>query len=64
MAYNRKNYNKRVRYIIEVYQQAKERDIPDTRILRFVFPSHGIHISYRQWMNIKAMKPSEYNEAI
>lgn len=61
MAYNRTNYNKRVQYIIQVYNKAKERDIPDTRILKSVFPNHGIYISYRQWMNIKAMKPSEYN---
>jgi len=61
MAYNRSNYSKRVQYIVEVYKQAKERDIPDTRILRVVFPKHGIYISYRQWMNIKAMKPSDYN---
>ena len=61
MAYNRKNYNKRVQYIVKVYQEAKERDVPDTRILRSIFPKHGIYISYRQWMNIKAMKPSEYN---
>jgi len=59
MAYNRNNYAKRVHYIREVYSKAKERDIPDTRILKHIFPSHGIHISYRQWMNIKGLKPSD-----
>lgn len=61
MAYNNRNYHRRVQYIVKVYQEAKERDIPDTRILQSVFPSYGIHLSYRQWMNIKSMKPSEYN---
>lgn len=64
MAYNRNNYSRRVQYIREVYSKAKERDIPDTRILKHVFPTHGIYLSYRQWMNIKGMKPSEYNSQL
>lgn len=63
MAYNRTNYLKTVNYIVDIYNKAKERDKPDTQILRYVFPQHGIYISYRQWMNIKSMKPSEYRQA-
>jgi len=55
------NFSKRIQFIVKVYQEAKERDIPDTRILQHVFPRHGIYISYRQWMRIKSMKPSEYS---
>lgn len=47
--------------MVQIYNEAKERDIPDTRILANVFPKYGIFISYRQWMYIKAMKPSEYS---
>jgi hypothetical protein len=47
-----------------IYTAAKERDIPDTRILRSEFPKHGIFISYRQWMNLKGLKPSEYKEQL
>ncbi|WP_298307228.1 hypothetical protein [Flavobacterium sp.] len=53
MAYNKKNYNKTARYIIEVYNAAKTPDIPDTKIVRTIFPQNNIHLSYRQWMNIK-----------
>lgn len=60
MAYNSRNYHRKVHFIVQVYNEAKERDIPDTKILRTVFPKHGIFMSYRQWMNIKAMKPSDY----
>lgn len=56
MAYNRNNYLKRARYIIGVYNDFKHADVPDTTILRNVFPKHNIYISYRQWMNIKGMK--------
>ena len=61
MAYNSRNYHKRIRFMVQIYNEAKERDIPDTRILANVFPKYGIFISYRQWMYIKAMKPSEYS---
>lgn len=63
MAYHRRNHLKYVEYVMQVYHTAKERDIPDTRIVRHVFPKHGIFISYRQFMNLKAMKPSEYRTA-
>lgn len=63
MAYHNRNYHRRVQFIVQVYREAKESDVPDTRILQHVFPKHGIYISYRQWMNIKAMKPSEYNSS-
>lgn len=55
MAYNRRNYVKRAKYIISVYNQYKHVDVPDTRILSNYFPQHNIFISYRQWMNIKGM---------
>lgn len=54
------NYSKRIQYILEVYERYKEEDVPDTRIVQHVFPKYGIYISYRQWMNIKGMRPSEY----
>lgn len=53
MAYNKKNYNKRAQFIIDVYKNAKHADVPDTKIVRTVFPKFNIFISYRQWMNIK-----------
>jgi hypothetical protein len=62
MAYNRNNYLKYVCRIVELYQEHKEADKPDTYILRHVFPKHGIYISYRKWMYIKSMKPSEYKQ--
>ena len=55
MAYNNKNYIKRARFIISVYNEVKNPDIPDTKIVNRIFPKHGINISYRQWMNIKGM---------
>lgn len=62
MAYNRRNYLKNVSFIIAVYNQIKQPDIPDTYILRYEFPKHGIFISYRTWMNIKNIRASEiYN---
>ena len=62
MAYNKTNYNKRARFIIEVYKGAKNPDVPDTKIVSKEFPKHGINISYRQWMNIKGMPiPKETN---
>lgn len=55
MAYNKKNYNKRAQFIIDVYNNAKHDDVPDTKIVRTEFPKFNIFISYRQWMNIKGM---------
>ncbi|OWP81655.1 hypothetical protein BWK63_05030 [Flavobacterium covae] len=54
MAYNKKNYYKRLRYIIDIYNQHKYEDVPDTRIIKNIFPKYGINLSYRQWMNIKS----------
>ncbi len=56
MAYNRKNYLKKARYIADIYQMVKEHDIPDTHIVRCIFPKYGIFISYGRWMVIKSMK--------
>lgn len=56
MPYTRDNYIKKARHIREVYHSVKEEDIPDTRIVRNIFPRHHIYISYRQWMNIKNMR--------
>lgn len=53
MAYNSKNYHKKAREIVVVYNHVKTPDIPDTHIVRFIFPLHKIYLSYRQWMNIK-----------
>ncbi|WP_282635699.1 hypothetical protein [Sphingobacterium thalpophilum] len=61
MAYNRKNYLKQVEYIMHVYRNVKEPDIPDTRIVANIFPKHNIYISYSTWKNIKGMRPSEYS---
>ena len=56
MAYNKTNYYKKCRRIIAIYNQHKHEDVPDTRIIERVFPKFDIHLSYRQWMNIKGMK--------
>ncbi|MDV3980945.1 hypothetical protein CMT48_07695 [Elizabethkingia anophelis] len=55
MAYNKNNYYKKARKIIEVYNRYKYEDVPDTKIVRNIFPKYDIYISYRQWMNIKGM---------
>ena len=59
MAYNQNNKNKRSMYILDVYKSVKQQDIPDTYILRNIFPKHGIFISYKTWMQIKGAKPSQ-----
>ena len=65
MAYNKNNYYKRAQYIIDVYNSAKHSDVPDTTILRNVFPKHNIFISYRQWMNIKGIPiPKQVNNQL
>ncbi|MPN33367.1 hypothetical protein SDC9_180853 [bioreactor metagenome] len=55
VAYNNRNYLKTARRIIEVYKEHKHDDVPDTFIVEKIFPKFNIHISYRQWMNIKGM---------
>jgi hypothetical protein len=59
MPYNKNNKNKRNKYILDVYKSVKQEDIADTFIVRNLFPKHGIFISYRAWMEIKGMKPSQ-----
>lgn len=60
MAYNKNNYNKRTRLIIALYKTVKNEDVPDTEIVRRIFPQHNVFLSYRQWMNIKGTPiPSE-----
>lgn len=56
MAYNKKNYYKWARNVIEIYNKYKYEDVPDTHIIKHKFPLHGVFISYRQWMNIKGMR--------
>lgn len=53
MAYNNRNYIKSINYIVGIYQANKQEDIPDTFIVRRIFPKHNIFISYRTWMYIK-----------
>ena len=65
MAYNKTNYYKKLRHMIQVYNDAKTPDIPDTFIISKVFPKHNINISYRQWLNIKGMQvPKEHPKSI
>jgi hypothetical protein len=59
MAYNSKNKHRQYLRIIEIYQEHKQQDIPDTFIVRSVFPKHNIFISYRTWNSIKGKKPSD-----
>lgn len=54
--YNKNNYYKWARYVVEIYNKYKHEDVPDTRIVKNKFPEHGIFITYRQWMNIKGMR--------
>lgn len=54
MAYHRGYYLKKAGFIVSVYNMYKDQGIIyDTTIVKKHFPDHGIHISYRQWMNIK-----------
>ena len=62
MAYNRKNKAKEFKRILQIYTEVKQEDITDTYIVRVVFPKHGIYISYRKWMSVKGLKPSELKE--
>lgn len=59
MPYNRNNYLKKTRHIVDVYLLYKNPDLPDTRIVANYFPKHNIHISYRTWMNIKGINFSQ-----
>ena len=59
MAYNKKNKLRNWRRIVEVYEEVKQDDIPDTFIVAKIFPKYNIFISIRTWVTIKGMKPSE-----
>jgi hypothetical protein len=59
VAYTNTYQKKRAAYIIRVYGSVKHYDIPDSFIVRNIFPKHGIFISYRQWMNYKNKKQKE-----
>lgn len=56
------NKKRQYRRMFEVYNESKQLDIPDTRIVQHVFPKHHIYISYVQWMRIKGLKPSDVQE--
>ena len=59
MAYNQRNKLKQYQRIIDIYNEIKQPDIPDTQIISKELPKHNVFISYRTWMSIKGMKPSE-----
>jgi len=54
MAYNRANYIKRIKRIVDIYNAEKHHDVPDTFIVAKIFPKYNIFISYRTWKYIKA----------
>jgi hypothetical protein len=54
MAYNALNKSKQTNYILSVYQSVKHHDVPDSFIVRCIFPKHNIFISYRTWSSIKS----------
>lgn len=56
MAYNKRNHLKSTEHIKKIYLEVKEYDVPDSHIVRVIFPKHNIFISYRKWMNIKNAK--------
>lgn len=56
MAYNKGNYMRSIRHIVATYHRLKNPDLPDTYVVRVLFPKENIYISYRTWMNIKNMK--------
>lgn len=53
MAYNGLNKEKQNKHILDVYNSVKHHDVPDTFIVRNIFPKHNIFISYRTWIGIK-----------
>jgi hypothetical protein len=59
MPYLSRNKKRQYAHILEVYRSVKQLDVPDSYIVRVIFPKHRIHISYRQWVRIKGMKPSQ-----
>lgn len=59
MAYNSENKKAHQRYILKVYAEIKQDDIPDTQIVRHKFKERGIFISRGTLWAIKSKKPSE-----
>lgn len=59
MAYHNRNRLKYIEHILSVYNSVKHYDVPDSHIVRHIFPKHNIYISYRNWMSIKNMKMRE-----
>jgi hypothetical protein len=53
VAYTSINKDKTNQHIMEVYKSVKHHDVPDTYIVRCIFPKHNIFISYRTWVSIK-----------
>lgn len=63
MAYNNKGHLRRVAQVVEIYNQVKEHDVPDSKIVKHIFPKHGIFISYRTWMIWKNLPISKLKAA-
>lgn len=59
MAYTHINKLRTHKGIIDVYNKVKHHDVPDTWIVKNYFPKHGIYISYRNWMRIKALNEKD-----
>lgn len=53
MAYNNRNKERHNAHVMAVYNAVKHYDVPDTYIVRCIFPKHNIYISYRTFQSIK-----------
>jgi hypothetical protein len=53
MAYNSRNHEAKVKFVMEIYKEWKKKraDIPDTRFVKHVLPQHGFTMSYTGFMN-------------
>lgn len=53
MAYNSKNHEKKIEFVMGIYKEWKERrsDIPDTRFVKNELPKYNIFMSYTGFMN-------------
>jgi hypothetical protein len=53
MAYNSKNHEKKIKFVMNIYNEWKKgkEDIPDTRFVKNVLPQHGFNMSYAGFMN-------------
>lgn len=56
MAYTTGNREKYLQHVFEVYDSVKHYDVPDTFIVRNIFPKHNIYMSYVTWMLMKAKR--------